>query len=320
MRLLNKSQEPLKLRILLSYWYFKDTDLDAMLSKYFSEPYPDIFADSGAYSAMTQGSAVNIREYSEWLKRYRHLFKVYANLDVIMDPRATLRNQEWLEDQGLAPLPAFHVREDWEWLESYVSRYSYIALGVAGMQNRRKEIMSWLTRCFKIAGKKAVFHGFGLTSWPVISNFPWYSVDSSSWGQGFRFGVVPIFDPYRGRFHKLHLGDRQAWARYASLVTSLGFDPHDFADRQRNDRAKICAISALSFMRAESWLRGRFGEICIPNRPETESGLRVHLADGSTSNLSDADKGIKTYLAESRSEARDIRNAQGYIDAQESSL
>lgn len=319
MELLSKSQEPFKLRILLSYWYFKDTDLDAMLAKYFTEPYPDIFADSGAYSAMTQGGEVNISEYAEWLKRYRHLFKVYANLDIIMNPEGTLRNQHWLEDRGLSPLPAFHVREDWKWLEAYVEKYPYIALGVAGMQNRRKEIMAWLTRCFKIAGKQSVFHGFGLTSWPVISNFPWYSVDSSSWGQGFRFGIVPVFDRFRGRFVKLSLGDRKNWAKYASLVHDLGFDPNDFSDRSRNDRAKICAISALSYMQAERWLRGRFGEIGIPNR-QGSTGLRLHLADSNATNLGDADKGIKAYLVDTTKDATDIRKAKGVIDAQENCI
>ena len=34
---------------------YKDTDLDALFAKYFTEPYPEVFLDSGAFSADTVG-------------------------------------------------------------------------------------------------------------------------------------------------------------------------------------------------------------------------------------------------------------------------
>lgn len=292
-------RDPLRLRVLLSYYYYRDTDLDALFAKYFTEPYPEVFADSGAFSAMTQGVNINIHEYAAWVKRWQHRLSVYANLDVIKNADATWRNQQILEDRhGLAPLPTFHVLEDWRWLVYYVERYPYIGLGVAGMQGRKEAVMRWLVKCFKIAGDKAVFHGFGLTSWGVMSSFPWYSVDSSSWGAGFRYGRVPVFDTVRGRFQQLQLGDLKAWHKHRRLVRALGFDPLDFADRARNDRAKICALSALSYMLAERWLRARHGDIPIPDRAG-EPGLRVHLADGSITNLGDADAGVKLHLVDS---------------------
>jgi hypothetical protein len=307
----------MKLRILLSYHYYQNVDLDELFGKYFTHPYPDVFADSGAYSAMTQGVPIDIHRYARWLKKYKHLFSVYANLDVITDAETTWRNQQILEDYGLAPLPAFHVLEDWKWLDLYVKRYPYIALGVAGMQNRRDGIMRWITKCFKIAGDQAVFHGFGLTSWKVMSSFKWYSVDSSSWGQGFRFGAVPVFDETHGRFVKLKLGDVRAWAKHSLLVRSLGFDPMDFADRDRNDRAKICAISALSYIRAEQWLRRLHGEIKIPNRGvmnKERPGLCVHIADSNSTNLKDADTGLKTYLAEATYKLKDVCEVERVLD------
>lgn len=285
----------MRLRILLSYWYYKDTDLDALFAKYFTPPYPEVFADSGAYSAMTQGQPVAIDAYAEWIKRWRHLFAVYANLDKIMDPEGTWRNQQHLEDKhGLTPLPAFHVREDFHWLEHYLDRYPYIALGVAAMQNRRDALITWLVKCFKLAQGRAVYHGFAMTSWTSMSLFPWYSVDSSTWGMGFRFGVVPVFDPVRCDFLKLKLGDRPAWAKHAKLVRSLGFDPADFADRSRNDRAKICAISALSYIKAEAWLRRRHGEIPLPCTRDT--GMKLYLADTNIRDSGRADHGIKSYI------------------------
>ncbi len=270
----------LRLRILLSYWYYKDTDLDQLFAKYFTEPYPDVFADSGAFSAMTQGVTITIPKYVEWIKRWKHLFSSYANLDVIKDAEATWRNQQIMEDMGTTPLPCFHVLEEWLWLEHYIERYPYIALGVAGMQARRDEIMAWITKCYQIAKGESVFHGFGLTSWNVMKSFPWYSVDSSSWGSGFRYGRVPLFDEKRGRFVQVGLGDVKSGVKHSALIRSLGFEPMDFIDRERNERAKICAISALSYMLAERWLRKRHGEVRIPGREDEPSGLKAHLVTG----------------------------------------
>lgn len=274
--------ENLRLRVLISYWYYKNIDLEALLEKYFTPPYPDIFADSGAFSALTQGAEITVEEYAEWLKRWRYLFSAYANLDVIMEAKQTWENQHHLEDMGLEPVPCFHVNESWKWLEEYIDRYSYIALGVAGMQQRKDKLMSWLIRCFQMAEDRAVYHGFALTSWQVMSSFPWYSVDSSSWGQGFRYGRVPIFDYQHGRFLKLELGDWAAWQQHSSLVRDLGFDAMDFALRERNDRAKICAISALSYMLAERWLREHHGPITIPGG-DGSSGPKTHLVTADSS-------------------------------------
>lgn len=71
------------LRILGSFWYWKDADLDALAASY---PYEvHFFADSGAYSAWTQKSKVDIGEYADWLHRWRHRITTYANLDLKRD-------------------------------------------------------------------------------------------------------------------------------------------------------------------------------------------------------------------------------------------
>lgn len=314
----------MKLRILLSYHYYKDTDLDALFEKYFTPPYPEVFADSGAFSAASQGVQIDIADYAAWVKRWAHLLTTYANLDVIGDADATDRNQKTLEDLGLAPLPVFHTGSDMGHLEKLVERYQYIALGgMVPFMRFPKRIMPWLIKCFKLAQGRAVFHGFGATSWTVVKALPWYSVDSSSWGSGFRYGQVPVFDARAGKFQILNLGNIAAWQKHSRLVETLGFDWRDFADRNRNDRAKICAISALSYMMAEQWLRHRHGEIFIPGRDDQGvPGVRAHLADANPArfgeaaqgvdvrlhladtsngiNYGDADKGLKLHLADSR--------------------
>lgn len=313
-------QKGLQLRILLSYHYYKNVNLDELFEKYFPGNYPDVFADSGAFSAASQGAPIEIDDYADWVKRWQHLFTTYSNLDVIGDAEATLINQRYLEQAELTPLPVFHVGEDFQYLQDYIEQYQYIALGgmVPHMRFPRR-IMPWVIKCFKFAGEKAVYHGFGSTSWQVMSQLPWYSVDSSSWGQGFRFGNVPIFDFDNGKFYTVGLGVYSDAKKHEKIIRSLGFNPLDFADRERNDRTKICAISAISYMLAEQWLRKKFGEIKIPGDESENVGLRSHLADANPNrfidaktgagdslhlsdtssgiNLGDAQKGLKLYGA-----------------------
>lgn len=341
----------MKLRILLSYWYYKDTDLNMLFEKYFTPPYPDVFADSGGFSAMTQGAQIDLGEYAAWIKRFKHLFNAYANLDVIGDAAATRDNQHRLEDLGTEPIPVFHVNEDWAQLESYIEQYPYIALGgMVPYMRYTKKIMPWIIKAFRLANKQSVFHGFGATSWDVIKNLPWYSVDSSSWGAGFRYGQVPLFDESRGRFVTAQLGDPISCGKASRLFRNLGFDPLDFVDRSRNDRAKICAVSALSYIKAEQWLRKRWGEVYIPNNerqaglkqylatwpPDITSsegsqfvggdiqwdtfkgvnaGLRLHPSDTSNGvNFGDADSGVKIILSDAYHEAGDIRRAASILN------
>lgn len=310
MYLAQSSLAGLKLRILLSYHYYKKINLDELFEKYFDKPYPDVFADSGAFSAWSQGASISIDEYINWIEKWKHLFAVYSNLDVIGDSVKTYKNQEHMEKAGLFPLPVFHAGSNYKHLEELVEKYPYIALGgLVPYLGDKNKVMPHFIKCFRIADKKSVFHGFGVTSWYAISSLPWYSVDSSSWGTGFRFGRVPIFDSKNGNFKKLKLGDFKQWKKHSALVKRLGFNWMDFADRKRNDRAKIAAISALSYMLAEQYLRKIHGEIRIPNRQGKPEALRVYLANTDPARYNDAVTGIRIYLA-------DASNGINYSSAQ----
>jgi len=289
-----------RLRILISYHYYKDVNLDRLYARHFKEPYPETFLDCGAWSAFTQGASLDLDQYVAFIKRYGHLFRVYSNLDDMNDPAKTLLNQTRMEDAGLTPLPVFHTGEPWSYLEGYLDKYNYVALGkIIPYTSNHKVIFPWVIKCFQMAQGRAVFHGFGVTNWDLLKAFPWYSVDSSSWGSGFRYGRVPLFDARRGRFFGAHLGDRRSCYQQRRLFQRLGFDWGDFAHRDRNTRPKVCAVSALSYVYAERWLRDRHGPIMIPQGDGGGDGIKLHLADTAASvNLRMADQGVKTYLAQ----------------------
>ena len=243
----------IRLRCLLSFHYYRKADLGKMFSP--DIPDPIIMADSGAFSAASLGVPIDLNEYARWLKLWRDRLSVYANLDVIGDPKKTLENQRRLEDKGFNPLPVFHVNEPWEYLEYYLDNYDYIALGgLVPHSARLKALMPWLIKAFKMLPPGKGYHGFGVTGWTVLKSFPWTSVDSTSWSIGYRYGKVPLFSPVEGKFVSAYLGDPVTCYRYRNLFEYCGFDWRDFAQRERNDRAKIAVVGAISYLRAEKWL------------------------------------------------------------------
>jgi hypothetical protein len=268
-------------RVLISYHYFRKVDLGTWLAKNFRKPYPAVFADSGAYSAATQGVPIDVSEYSDWLQSNAQHTTVYANLDVIGDASATWRNQKTLERAGLSPLPVYHTGEDWSFLQRYQADYEYIALG-GQVGWSAKKLLPWLVRCFKQAKPTTRFHGFGMTTWSVLMALPFYSVDSTSWGAGFLYGRVPLFDSKRQRFDAVQLGNHSDVYRVARLIRSHGHNPIVFADRKQFKVRYAAEVSAIAYMKAEQYLRRRHGPIACSGR---EDGLCVYLASGNTAAL-----------------------------------
>ena len=155
----------------------------------------DLFLDSGAFSAFSQNITIDIYEYIDFIKEHMEYIEVYANLDVIGDAKGTLKNQRIMEAAGLKPLPCFHRGEDFKYLQYYLDRHDYIALGGVAQTKNPNLLMRWLDRCFSMicddkGMPKVKVHGFAITSLKLMMRYPWYSVDSTSWVVGSRMGTI----------------------------------------------------------------------------------------------------------------------------------
>lgn len=174
-------------RILVSYYMFRTTykSLAEKLKQY------DLFVDSGAFSAWSRKTKVNLAQYIEFIKE--NDLKVYAGLDVIYDPEATRKNFETMLSEGLAPIPTFHYGSDIKELE-YFSQFPYIALGgLVPLASQKFKMLGWLDYCFgkiikKIQNDKLKVHGFGILNIELLKRYPFFSVDGTSWNIGRKFG------------------------------------------------------------------------------------------------------------------------------------
>ncbi len=253
-------------RMLFSYHYAKRLDITEFLTVKLSHR-PVVFADSGAYSALSLGTEIDIGAYSEWLHENGHLFEVYANLDSIESAAKSLSNQQEMERRGLRPIPVYHTGEPWKYFDQYIAEHPYVALGGA-VGHPQSSLMPWLVECFRRrneAGSPAQFHGFGMTGSRTIKAFPWYSVDSSSWGSGYRFGHLLLFDPVRSKMTKVQFFTKDV-LRYAKLIRSYGGDPGHFLNRKNYHHSHAAYLGARSWRALEDWLRQRHGPVELSER------------------------------------------------------
>ena len=157
------------------------------------------FLDSGAFTEFNTGKQIDIYAYADFIKEYEGRFDVASSLDnIYKEEQKSYANLKLLESLGCKVAPVFHCREDFKWLQRYLDEgYDYILLG--GMvPESSKWIEEWLDYLWEHmltnpdGTAKVKIHGFGMTVLHLMKKYPWYSVDSSSWTYGGRFGVALI--------------------------------------------------------------------------------------------------------------------------------
>jgi hypothetical protein len=155
------------------------------------------FLDSGAFSGDSQNKPVSLRDYIDFIQEHKEHIAIYPCLDVIGNDIETWENQKIMEDEGLTPMPVFHVEDNVKYLHKCLE-YDYFCLGgMAGgaSPNTRQH---FLNDCFRIICDtedrmpRSKVHGFGLASPSLMTAYPFYSVDTSSWVAYSRFGIVLV--------------------------------------------------------------------------------------------------------------------------------
>jgi hypothetical protein len=136
--------------------------------------------------------------YGLYLQQNQDKFEVAVNLDVIRNPELTWRMQQYLENKyKVKILPVYHQGADPKWLKLYMDNYDYIGIGGLGQFVSRTQWIQYGDRTFtKICDDKGrpmwKTHGFAMTSPDLMLRYPWYSVDSTSWLVGEKFGLVIV--------------------------------------------------------------------------------------------------------------------------------
>jgi hypothetical protein len=200
----------------------------------------DWVMDSGAFSAMTAKKPIDHQKYldtcKELLKTDPTLKEVFG-LDVIKgDWRDSLKNYEEAWRQGVPAIPCWHRGEPWDVLEKLARDYPKIAIGgLIGTGTTQAQKRRTIEQVFARIWPKPI-HGFGLTNPGLVLEFPFHSVDASTWalapiafGKWKQFGDISVrgYVSLQSQIYYYLTVEANARRRWRCEMTLLGDDYQD---------------------------------------------------------------------------------------------
>lgn len=163
--------------------------------------YSDFLLDSGAFSFFG-GAKVDWNEYVttyiDFINKYnvKHFFELDL-YSIIGIPETEKLRTRIEKETGKQAIPVFHKMLGIEYYKTLCKNYKYIAISASGMYESKwtRQEPERLKKMVIYAKQKGVkVHGLGYTKIKMLSEIPFYSVDSTAWMSGGRFGVIHTFN------------------------------------------------------------------------------------------------------------------------------
>lgn len=187
--------------MLSSYLYLRDTKhADAFELMMQRNREDNFMLDSGAFTLMTskknskQGDLdAYVDEYIAFIKKHKIKRYIEMDMDIVIGYDEVLKLRKRLEDEiGYQSIPVWHMSRGTDEFKKMVDEYDYIAIGglVGHMPQSAYPLLKELVKYAGVRGTKV--HGLGFTRKDAYE-YGFYSVDSSSWSAGRRFGTAVKF-------------------------------------------------------------------------------------------------------------------------------
>lgn len=269
---------------LVSFHYFRNTDLTDLARGF------RLIGDCGAYSAWSQGKPIDREELWAWQEKWRPRLMWTASLDVAFNAEASWDN--WRSRPATLPdlVPTIHYGDPPEYLDRYVDGGADL-IGLGGMvpyKSQPARLMRWCLSVFRYARTHhphVRFHGWGVTHPTLLQNLPWWSVDSSGFGSGYRYGLIPLWDPVACKVARVEADGRDAARQRRLLADQYGLEWRDVLVSGPENRATIIAIGVRTAQLMGKWLQKRHHVTPPASLAHTNLiGPRIHFADATTGN------------------------------------
>jgi hypothetical protein len=158
--------------------------------------------DSGAFTFMTslKGTSIDLNEYvinyGSFVKKHEieHYFEL--DIDSIVGIKEVERLRCLLEKTaGRKCIPVWHKSRGLDYWKRMCKDYDYVAIGGIVTKEIKRTEYDVFIPLLKIAKENGCkVHGLGFTNLKGMQKYPFYSVDSTSWLSGNKFGAVYLFD------------------------------------------------------------------------------------------------------------------------------
>lgn len=223
------------------------------------------------------------RRYVKFCQKHHHKWGFFFTMDFRIHQPTIYRMQKRFAKYGLKPTPVFHGDDSVDWLDRYRD-LGVDLIGIANNYNARsrankKHFRHYLDKTFNHADKIGMrLHGLACTALSVMVQYPWDSIDSSTWSRNAIMGIIQIPNFEKLKMDLVHVSEAYSSASpssYNNMTRShqqqiretcrdLGFDldllrRKDAAGaRERHDfngliYANICKMPMGPEMRRTAW-------------------------------------------------------------------
>lgn len=249
---------------LMSYEYLKGKGLPQL------KKYPDIhlFVDSGAYTYQNDPKyeSYTIEQWEEqivtylaWAKKYKNQIFAIADLDLqYLESVGYEKVYEWRKkyfepfmlETGIPVCFIYHEDglDQWDYM---CQRYPYVGLSLAidKVENGTEQ----LREMFRIAEKhNALCQGMASTNTAMLTQYPFYTVDSTTWNVGLKYGEISVWTGTK--MTRIKKEDFQTKAFPFIEKYKQNFD---FNLILQEDKTEMIRVNAQAFVEAEAFVRER---------------------------------------------------------------
>ena len=249
---------------LMSYEYLKGKGLKQL------KKYPDmhLFIDSGAYTYQSdpkyeeytsEQKKKQILEYLEWAKKYKNQIFAIADLDLqYLSNVGYEKVYEWRKkyfepfmlETGVPVCFIWH--EDgldvWEYM---CKRYPYVGLSLAIDTVDNGYYI--LRDMFRIAEKyNTLCQGMASTNTKLLVQYPFYTVDSTTWLAGLKYGEISVWTGTKMTRVKKQDFETKAFPLISNYDIKFDFDLI-----RQEDTTEMVRVNAYAFVQAEKYVRDR---------------------------------------------------------------
>lgn len=198
----------------------------------------DWFLDSGAFTFQYTLKTAGPQELDSYLDGYAAFVRQYkpawfVNFDYVKDARTVLTVQRKLEKRGLKPVPVYHGDDSLDYLRKYldggctrigISKPSHVT--ICSHDKLYDRVFHVLQSYPKVQS-----HGFGVTGRRIF-NYPWDSVDSTSWLKAAIRGCIILVDSRRSLMNVFHVGTEREGGLWKKHVGHMAHEVQEQIKQQ----------------------------------------------------------------------------------------
>lgn len=282
----NAAVEAGAVHVLTSYYYMREkNDMDILKRRHQRHPHLRFMIDSGAHSfqidkagkfhkwSMTDWENY-LEAYTDWLRANKqHVFSaVELDIESVVKSQAII--EKWqdkyfrpLEEEGIDIIYVWHPQLGFEYWEKMCAKHAYV--GLPGELSKEANFNSYFTVARKWVNK---IHGFAATRQADYRDWPWYSIDSTSWKASEIYGLLMHWDDRRQKISYIEDKAKRAMFRRdfekygldAEAIIRCGIHPNPHATEEekkaynRRSYMHITKYALITFRRMEAFYEERY--------------------------------------------------------------